>query len=339
MKIIAIDQGTPEWHQWRKGEDLTEGFAITATAAACIAGTSPFKTAYKLWQEMTRRAQPEPVNRFMIAGTRNEPRARELYEAHIKESFSAQCIESEKYPWVRASLDGLTTFQDKTVEIKCPGEKSHLEAVAGIVKPGYRDQMQWQMLATDGSALEGDFVSYFKYPDGREELIVIPVPADLQRQGELLAMAEQFRQCLINDLPPSGNAFEQAAHAWLVLAMQIKALEERADSAKEVLLDLAPTGGQCPGVSVIVTNRKGSTKWQEVAKSLFITTTLTKEEQEALINVCTGDGSSSLTVKATADAELVIAEIYEKSKVSGNISSYNIPMAEADHLEPMNMNW
>lgn len=327
MKIIKIEQGTPEWLLWRKGADLPDGFAITATAAAAIAGTSAFMTAYQLWKEMTGRAQPQPVNRFMMAGTRNEPRARTLYEAHIQEPYSAECIESEIYPWVRASLDGLAMFYDRTAEIKCPGEKSHLEAVAGIIKPGYIDQMQWQMLATDGSVTECDFVSYFKYPDGREEIIVISVKADPLRQKELLIMAERFRQSLINDIPPAGSDFEQAAHVWLVLDSQIKELEDRATTAKQHLISLAPQGGQCAGVSVTLSTRKGTTKWQEVAKAVMalpdVSQVLPPGKIEEVISLNTGGGSTSVTVKATSDASEVLASIREKSKVSVDVLGSN----------------
>lgn len=346
MKLIKHVQGTPEWLQWRKGSDLPEGFAITATMAAAIAGTSPFITAYRLWQELTGREAPKPINRFMMAGSRNEPRARVLYETHIKESFSPECIESSKHPWVRASLDGLTMFHDRTVEIKCPGDGSHQEAVAGIIKLGYVDQMQWQMLSTDGAVTAGDFVSYFKYPDGREELIVIPVLADPARQQELFKMAEAFRQCLMNDVPPAGSEFEQAAHIWLVLDAQIKELETRESVAKQALIDLAPQGGQCPGVNVIVSNRKGSTKWQEVMKTVMalpeVAAVITKEQLEAVVSSNTGNGSSTVTVKTTSDAEAVLAIIMARSQVGSNtdeVTSTQVPDIVDSGDPDFSMNW
>jgi putative phage-type endonuclease len=205
MKIVDIIQGSPEWLAWRAGSDLKEGFAITATAAAAIAGTSQFMSAHRLWLEMTGRTQPKAITAFMLTGIKMEPRARELYELQKRELYPARCIQSEKFPWVRASLDGLSLLVDRALEVKCPGLKSHLEACKGKIIRGYYDQMQWQMLSSDKNIEVVDYTSYFKYDDERkdtEDLVVIPTLANPQRQLELLGMAEKFRKCLITDTPP-----------------------------------------------------------------------------------------------------------------------------------------
>jgi len=302
MKIITLAQGSKEWHDWRAGRDLPEKMgAITATMPGVIMGVSPFQKAYRLWEELTGRATPKPSNSFMLAGQRNEPRARELYEQQRGEgSFTPYCIESSNFSWMRASLDGINAMQDRTAEIKCPGEKSHMEAKAAIIvdaitgeltydisqlKKTYIFQMQWQMLCTDGLVTECDFVSYFKFKDGTEDLVVIPVPADPKIQQQLMVAAQTFRQCLFTDTPPSGDAFLTIAGQWLIAKMKVEEAQAELDLIATSLLEIAPQGGQGNGVIVSVSSRKGSTKWADVSKQLM-----------AVATICDGGSSNAVYI-------------------------------------------
>ena len=44
MKIIPIEQQSPEWFEWRKT-------GITASDMPIIMGVSPYKTPWQLWAE------------------------------------------------------------------------------------------------------------------------------------------------------------------------------------------------------------------------------------------------------------------------------------------------
>jgi len=45
MKVIDIQQRSPEWHEWRKN-------GISATSCAVIMGENPDKTKLQLWREL-----------------------------------------------------------------------------------------------------------------------------------------------------------------------------------------------------------------------------------------------------------------------------------------------
>ena len=321
MKIITLDQGSSEWHDWRAGRDLPEKMgAITATMPGVIMGVSPFQKAYRLWEELTGRATPKPSNSFMLAGQRNEPRARALYEQLRGEgSFTPYCIESSNFSWMRASLDGLNAMQDRTAEIKCPGEKSHMEAKSAIIvdattgeltydisqlKMTYYYQMQWQMLCTDGLVTECDFVSYFKFKDGTEDLVVIPVAADQKAQQQLMVAAQTFRQCLFTDTPPSGDAFLTIAGQWLIAKMKVEEAQAELDLIATSLLEMSPQGGQGNGVIVSVSNRKGSTKWADVSKQLM-----------AVATICDGGSVNAFSI-AEKLTNVLYDDLYQDASMS-----------------------
>ena len=45
-EFVSAPQRSPEWFEMRKG-------GITATGITAINGSSPYKTAYRLWAELT----------------------------------------------------------------------------------------------------------------------------------------------------------------------------------------------------------------------------------------------------------------------------------------------
>lgn len=114
MKLIELDQRTPEWKAWRKA-------GITATESRVIMGSDPWKTPYRLWMEKTGRADPPDLSNVPAVryGVMMEDHARELFEAEINDIITPCCGESDEDPIFRASFDGLT-MTGVPVEIKCP---------------------------------------------------------------------------------------------------------------------------------------------------------------------------------------------------------------------------
>jgi hypothetical protein len=51
----------------------------------------------------------------MALGTKLEPEARKLYNAETGKDVRPVCVQSSKYEWLRASLDGLSTNHDAVV--------------------------------------------------------------------------------------------------------------------------------------------------------------------------------------------------------------------------------
>jgi len=150
MRVIELDQRTPEWHRWRRQ-------GITATESAVILGLSPHKTPWRLWAEKIGRAAPEnldavPQVRF---GRENEDKVRGLFELAHDEVVTPMCAQMEGEDSIfRASFDGLT-FDDIPVEIKCPGENTISDVkTRGVLSDAYRlysVQVQHQMMVSGAS--------------------------------------------------------------------------------------------------------------------------------------------------------------------------------------------
>lgn len=144
MRYIPIQQNTPAWHAWRKQ-------GIGASDAATILGLSPFKTAARLFAEMTGEAEPEDATFAMARGLRLEPMARREYERRYRLGMEPCCGEHDARPWMRASFDGLDLLGTTILEIKWPKWELHEQALDGHVPDYYWPQVQHQ-LAVSGAA-------------------------------------------------------------------------------------------------------------------------------------------------------------------------------------------
>jgi len=136
---ILLIQGSAEWLTWRSG-------GIGASDAATVMGENRFKSRDKLLHEKKHQLS-EPVNAAMIEGTQLEPEARKAYETHKGQTVAPLCIESIEYPWLRASLDGISTDRGTLVEIKC-GKSAMREAQRGLIPKYYYGQIQHQLMIT-----------------------------------------------------------------------------------------------------------------------------------------------------------------------------------------------
>lgn len=263
MKLIKIDQRTPEWHAWRNGEDLPDGLPrITATTASIVAGTSRFKTKHQLWREMTGKAEAPPAGFAAKKGAQKEDTVLKHYIQEVGFNVAPVCIQSSNTPWVAASLDGFNLKRRRAAEFKCNGASTHEMAARGEIPPYYFDQMQWQIFASDR---EIEIVDYFSFPwsdDVEQKGILIQVFPDEARQKHLFALADEFRNIMLkNDIPPYSSDWEFAAREWRLAQLRKDEAEAKMESAKTKLISLLPETRKFDGAGVSVSftsGRKGS---------------------------------------------------------------------------------
>lgn len=268
-KIIELEQRTPEWHAWRRGEDLPDGGPrITASMVPQIIGVSPWGNAYDLWMELTGRKAGKVSNRAMQRGIDLEPLARAAYTAQTGIEVRDICVEHPTVPWIAASLDGYSLFGDTLVEIKCPGAADHATALLNQVPGKYVPQTQWQLLACPNAQAN----HYWSY-DGRAGVLVV-VGLDRPYQEFMFRVAQQFRQSVIDDVPPDGEEFA-------LLAMKIRELyvakakaEEayKAETAKlTLLLPEYAKSSSFGGVTVSRSTPDGRIDYDALVKDLKLT--------------------------------------------------------------------
>lgn len=141
MKIIDLEQRSPEWFSYRRNK-------VMASDSGVILGLNKDKTPYQLWLEKLGYDKQLEPTQPMIRGITLEPFARELFEEQSGIKVFPMVVESSEYNWSAASLDGLSEDGKTLVEIKVSGDVVHEKAKVKIINPLYNAQIQHQMFVT-----------------------------------------------------------------------------------------------------------------------------------------------------------------------------------------------
>lgn len=186
MRVVHLQQGTLEWKEWRHD-------GIGGSDVANILGVSPFEdaTPEALFAEKLNRTVRES-NFAMRRGTFLEPKARAMFEDRERCTYVQLCVQHDDCPWMRVSLDGFNHVRNDVIEVKAPNFKVHDYALSGFVAPYYEPQIQWQLLVTGCKVcwfLSFNDAKQFK---GGNELAVVRVEEDPERQAEIHTAAEEF---------------------------------------------------------------------------------------------------------------------------------------------------
>jgi putative phage-type endonuclease len=199
-----IEQGTPEWHELRRGK-------VTASRVADIlaktkTGPSASRQNYLIelaLQRTTKTIEPSYTNAAMEWGTATEPQARVAYEVATN-NFVDQVafVDHPTIKWFGCSPDGLVG-KDGLLEIKCPNSATHWEYFKAKEPPKkYFIQMQAQMAVTGTKWC--DFVSFDPRMPERSQLLVVKVPRD----PEFILQMETEIQIFLNEVEAEVNLME-----------------------------------------------------------------------------------------------------------------------------------
>ncbi len=139
--IVNLQQNTPAWLEWR-----SQG--IGASDAPAIMGENPWKSVDYLLREKCTGKVYDP-NAAMARGAGLEPEARKCYERKFGIRIAAACLQSTRYEWLRASVDGLAADGSTVVEIKC-GESVYRKSAATREVPDYYFGQLQHILAVTG---------------------------------------------------------------------------------------------------------------------------------------------------------------------------------------------
>jgi putative phage-type endonuclease len=190
---IAVEQGTPEWHQIRLGK-------VTASRVADIlaktkTGPSASRSNYLIelaLQRVTKTLEESYTNSAMEWGIQTEPQARVAYE--VKTNNFVDQVAFIDHPTISnfgCSPDGLVG-SDGLIEIKCPNSATHWSYIKDNAPPNkYYIQMQAQMAVT--GAKWCDFVSFDPRMPERSQLLIVNVPRDPEF---ISSMEEEIKQFL-----------------------------------------------------------------------------------------------------------------------------------------------
>ncbi|OFV97907.1 MAG: hypothetical protein A3F68_01905 [Acidobacteria bacterium RIFCSPLOWO2_12_FULL_54_10] len=156
-RIVEIAQGTSEWRKWRnKG--------VGASDAPAIMGENPWKSREQLFEEKLNGTSFKP-NAAMARGTKLEPVARSRYERLVGIKVRPACLQSTRFDWLRASIDGLASDGSSVVEIKCGNSVYEHTASTRQIPKYYFGQLQHILAVTGLSKID-----FWCYLPGRPEV-------------------------------------------------------------------------------------------------------------------------------------------------------------------------
>lgn len=187
-----IEQGTPEWHELRRGK-------VTASRVADIlaktkTGPSASRQNYLIelaLQRVTKTIEESYTNAAMEWGTQTEPQARVAYE--VKTGNFVDQVAFIDHPTIAGfgcSPDGIVG-DSGLIEIKCPNSATHWSYIKSNEPPNkYFIQMQAQMAVI--GAKWCDFVSFDpRFPE-RSQLLIVNIPRDSEFIVYMEAEIKQF---------------------------------------------------------------------------------------------------------------------------------------------------
>lgn len=201
MIIVDVKQGSPEWHEYRKK-------GINATDAACIMGHDPYLDIIGLWKKKIGIIDDElKGNLAMLHGKKMEDVARSWFINNYHLNFMPVCVKNDRYPFIQASLDGISDGLDLILEIKCPLYKANFDKHQKEIPINYFFQIQHQLLASGVD--KAYFLSFYGFNKYFIKTHVEIVNTDSVIQNEMLKRCILFQNCLVENIQPNLSDFNQ----------------------------------------------------------------------------------------------------------------------------------
>jgi len=283
MKVVDIEQRTPEWLEWRRQ-------GISATSCAVILGENPDKTPLELWRELTGMDTPPDLACIpqVRRGVKFEPLALQAFEDKYGQVGLPFCAESDDHPFIRASCDGVLENQSP-VEIKNLSDDNHLEVLEKREQSKayklYRWQLMHQLIVT--GAQQG----YLWFWSPKHEPICLVVNRDDLLIQRIIKAEAAFWALVTSLTPPEADpSRDMIPHTmldmdrWRALASARREAEQQIIRAKKLLAAAQAEGKNLDqellemmgdfkradafGIRITRYDVDGKVNWRGVAESL-----------------------------------------------------------------------
>jgi len=236
MAEVNLEQNTEDWLLFRKDK-------IGSSDAPIIMQVSKWKTPFQLWEEKMSDELMTKSNSAMERGKALEEKARKCYEKQKQKSFLPYVGVRYDYPFLIASLDGLSLDRLNAVEIKCPGIVDHGSAMNGQVPLHYIPQLQHQMFVCHLPSID-----YFSYVSDNDH-VTISVGRDDSYIADMFQKELVFYKCMKDHTPPSltdrdyekrdDTEWANAVEEWKCAKFGLNISQEIADKARDRLIALS----------------------------------------------------------------------------------------------------
>lgn len=328
---MNLAQGSDPWLVWR-----SEG--ITATDSAIIMGVSKRITPWRLYAEKKGWLKPDDLsnNPFVRHGKEYEPIARsavEELEPFKGEMLFPTCVQSNRHPWLRASLDGLLS-NNEPVELKCPSASVIFEAYRNgknsVFYRRYWHQVQHQLAVTgaskgyllallydptDEATTEPFIVDFVIERDDAHIAKLIKMGGDWYKQ-HLLANVEPAKSPTDPWIPKTADTLTWESEGKQLAELldqeaKIKASLKPIKKEKEIIIDrlaasLRQAGsleGETQRVVIKISNRRGSVDYKKILNAAGIK--LSAKDLDAARGPSTSSVSARLKSESDINAQTV----------------------------------
>lgn len=259
MKIIEIEQGSPEWHCFR-----SEG--IGSSDISALMGVSRFKNVSELYEEKVNKASSNKKNWATEKGHEVEATVRSHLEKERNIKYSPICGTNEEHPIIRGSFDGFDlSGKYPPLEIKFVGAQKHMEAKCGKIPYDYLPQIHWLMLVSGEKKLE-----YCSWND--DDLVTVIVEYDQLYAEKMKEKALTFwHDHILTKIPPVqvNQELQSLFDQYRLIRDSINLYEKELDIVKDKLSKLVSSSEPVSynGITAGWYERQGSIDWQKVARS------------------------------------------------------------------------
>jgi len=240
MKIINVEQGSAEWHAFRKEH-------IGGSDAPIIMGVSPYKTRWELWQEKVGISEPKAANSPMRRGSDLEKFVRADIEDRLFCRLIPHVFVHDTIEFLSYSSDGYDEYNDILIEIKCGTRAEHEGVRRGIIPDKYYPQLQHALLVTGMQE-----IYYVSHNSG--ETIYSIVERDEAYISKMLVEHRKFHYCMDMEEGPEidevhrkslkkeyitidNPVFKELAFNWQLLQVSKKNLADREDELKKAIIE------------------------------------------------------------------------------------------------------
>ena len=207
MKILEMEQGTPEWFEARRGVVTSSKFKDVMTKGR---GDAPSKTRLTYMKELaceqiTGVVQDSFSSEWMERGNELEPRARANFALERGVEVTEVGFILMDDGLVGSSTDGLVDANG-VLEIKCPKHTTHFDYLGdnSLLVKAYNTQLQGELWVTEREV--GYLVAYHPdFPEG-QDIIIVEVARDEAFIDEMSTQIEIFLEDLGEMIKRAGGA-------------------------------------------------------------------------------------------------------------------------------------
>lgn len=229
MKIVNLEQRTPEWREFRKR-------GLGSSYIPSIMGCDPYNSIYDTWAKITGKKTEKKTTLPMQRGTDYEKEALEWLCKTTGKIYKPIVVQHKKYPFLYASIDAYCAEDHSIVEIKTPFGKDMSVKNNHIVQTLYQDEC---IDAKDRSILIWDH--------DNKNGVLHPQEKQVEQQKEIIIKAVHFWEYnIVLDVAPDikrsdlvtihNPELSQMVKDYLSIALSIKELEEKNKILRENIL-------------------------------------------------------------------------------------------------------